>query len=336
MNLQKLDKLQSLRRIDLKNEYKAYLWKKNKSHIKYIESLSNHIYECGLKFVALWENLDFFLAVKDKYDDVDDAKDFIESCLAELEEDKYSPFMHFLYKYSELSEIITNALKKDDLASIQLTCRFIVFASTYDLLFEVVAKVLSGYTFDVAYYEITNKILPADISELEQAHEHFSDYFVFAQEKEYKFTPYKLYTANEYVLNYDISALVNIVSDITDANVYIYDIVIPDRESKIFDEPSSEEVFPAKLYEYESEPYIDYRGLKIEISPDDLQKEIFVCSIYLDLDDGIIRTISQKHDITAEDVAQSLRYLLGKKVYIHPASKTWAGNQIEISWAEVI
>ncbi len=336
MNLQKLDKRQSLRKIDLKNEYKAHLWKKNKSYVKFIESLSNHIHDYGIKFIVLWENLDFFLAVKDKYDDIDDAKEFIDNCLAEIETDNYSSNIYHLYKYSELKDIVNNALKSDEIASTLLTCRFIVYASAYDLLFEVVAKVLAGYTFDVAYYETTNNIIPVNLTGIEDAHNHFSEYFAFENEQEYKFTPYRLYSANEYVLNYDISALVSIVSDITDANILLHGLIIPSREGKIFDEPRAETVLPAKLFEYETEPYIEYRGIKMEVSTTDLQKEIFVCSLYLDLDDGIIRTISEKHEISAEDVAQSLKYLLGRKIYIHPVIESWAGTQIEISWVEVV
>lgn len=336
MNLQKLDKLQSLRRIDLKNEYKAHLWKQNKSYVKYIESLSNHIHEYGLRFIVLWENLDFFLAVKDKYDDIDDAKDFIENCLAELEEENYNPSIHLLYKHIELSVIVANAIKDDENASTLLLCRFIVYASAYDLLFEVVTKVLSGYTFEAAYYEITNKVLPGDIEGVEAAHNLFADYFTFENEEDYKFTPFRLYSTNEYILNYDISALVGIVSDITDANIMIHELIVPSRESKIFEEPELGFASPAKLYEFGDEPYIEYKSFKMEVPKEYLDKEIFVCSVFLDLDDGIIRTISDENEITAEDVAQCIKNLLKTNVYTHPKEEKWGGEHIEISWVEGI
>lgn len=335
MNLQKLDKLQSLRRIDLKNEYKAHLWKKNNSYVKFIESLSNHIHEYGIKFIVLWENLDFFLAVKDKYDDEQDAKDFIENCLNELEENNY-PNIHLLYKHIELSDIVTNAMKSDELAATILTCRFIIYASAYDLLFEVITKVLSGYTFEVAYYEVTNKISPTGLETIEVSHLHFAEYFSFENEAEYKFTPYKLFTSAEYILNYDISALASIVADITGANINVHELIIPSRDGQIFEAPTDKSIKPAKLFQFAETPYIEYRDYKMPINTEDLNKELFVCSIFLDIVDGKINTLSDKDEISSEDVAQCIKNLLKTNVYTHPAQENWIGNQIEISWVESV
>lgn len=336
MNLQRLDKEQALRTIDLKNRYKAYLWKVNRSPIKYIESLSNHIQEAGVKFLILWENLDFFLAIRDKYDDVNDAKEFIEECLTEFGKDYRYSSLYILYKNHELSEIIANATKCENVATTILTCRFIIYASAYDLLFAIVAKSLSGYTFDVAYYELTNKIFPEEVEDLEEIHTLFAEYFLFENEEEYTFKPFKLYTTNEYILSSDISHLIDIVCEITDANILLYNLIVPSREGKIFEEPELEIGIPAKLYEYESEPYIEYGSLKMEVSPNDLGKDLYVGSIYLDLDDGVIKTISNENEVTAEDVAQTLRYLLGKPIYIHPVANNRTGTQIEISWVEAV
>lgn len=336
MNLRRLDKKQTLRRIDLKNEYKAFLWKKNQSKVKYIESLSNHIHEYGIKFIVLWENLDFFLAVRDKYDDIDDAKEFLNQCLAELEEENYLPYIGYLYNYNDTKEIVLKAFKDDEIATTILTCRFIVYSSAYDLLFEVVAKVLSGYTFEVAYYETTNKILPENLTEIPDAHNLFSEYFIFQNEEEYSFTPYKLYTANEYILNYDISSLANIVSEITDANIYLHELIIPNRDGHIFADTALPFTLPARLYEFVDEPYVEYRELKLPVEAKDLNKEIFVCSVFLDYFDGKINTFSSDTQITADDVALCIKNLLNTKVYIHPTEEFMGVNQIEISWIEAI
>lgn len=336
MNLQRLDKQQTLRKIDLKNTYRAYLWKKNRSRIKYIELLSNNIQESGIKFIQIWENLDFFLAVNDKYDDINDAKNFIDECIAQFDSKNEILENHKLYKNSETKKIIEKATKGDEIASTIVECRFIIYASAYDLLYTIVAKVLSGYTFEVAYYEATNNIFSDEIVDLESIHSLFAEYFKFENEEEYTFKPYKLYTTNEYILSSDISQLIDIVCEITNANILLYDLIVPSREGKIFEEPELGIGMPAKLYEYETEPYIEYGSLKMEVSPNDLGKDIFVGSIYLDLDDGKIKTISNENEVTAEDVAQTLRYLLGKPIYIHPIAKNFSGNQIEISWVEAV
>lgn len=336
MNLRRLDKKQTLRRIDLKNEYKAFLWKKNQSKVKYIESLSNHIHEYGIKFIVLWENLDFFLAVRDKYDDIDDAKEFVNQCLAKLEEDLYFPNVHSLYRHIELSDIIGRAMKSDEIATTVLTCRFIVYSSAYDLLFEVVAKVLSGYTFEVAYYETTNKLLPENLTEISDAHNLFSEYFTFENEEEYSFTPYRLYTANEYILNYDISSLTNIISEITDVNITYYDITPTSSDGKIFEEPEREFSRTARLYEFADEPYVKFGDINIKVSPVDLQKEILVCSVYLGNFDNKLDTFHKETEVTADDVAKCIKNLLSTDVYIHSTQRDTMSDYIEISWIEAV
>lgn len=335
MNLQKLNKNQTIGRIDMKNEYKAYLWKKNKSHIKYIESLSNHIYEYGLKFVALWENIDFFLGIREKYDHIEDAKSFINDCLADIEEDLYKVNVYKLKNYWQIQEIVQRAIKDEKEATSQLACRFMEYNSAFDLLFEVIAKALTGFTFATAYFEVTNREFPDEIETLGESHIEFCSYFIYENESNYNYKPYKLYTTNENILKYDTSSLVDIVSDITGANIYTYDIVIPDRESKIFEELRDEFIPKAKLVEFGDNPHIIYKDIKMAVNSEDLGKDIMICSLNLIIQDGKIWTISREREVSTEDVVQCLRYLLGKPIYVHEEKEQLSfGEQIEISWIE--
>ena len=170
MNLQKLDKQQYLRRIDLRNEYQAHLWRKNKSELKYLESLSNCINECANRFILLWNNLDFFLDVNEKFDDIDDALDFINHFLDTIDIDEEELNLYELTNFSEVEEILILATKGDNKAKDIALMTYLTFASGYNLLLETVAKSLTGFTFSVAFKEVTNDELPDDLTELTEAY----------------------------------------------------------------------------------------------------------------------------------------------------------------------
>lgn len=336
MNLQKLDKQQSLRRIDLRNEYQAHLWRKNKSELKYLESLSNRINECANRFILIWNNLDFFLDVKEKYDDVEDAKDFINHFLDAIDIEEEQLNRNEITNYSEIEEIFNIATKSDEKAIEKALMSYLTYSGGYCLLFETVAKSLTGYTLNVSFKEITNDILPASLSELSEAHKLFSDYFAFNEDDVYIFDPHYTNTINEYILGYDIVAISEIVSNITDANLSMHGLQSPNRDGKIFEELEKPFTQPSVLYEFTEQPYIEYQSIKMEVDVLDLSKELFVCSIFLDLDEGKVRTISNDKPLSADDVALCLRNLLSKTIYTHTVADHGAGDQIEISWVEAV
>jgi len=336
MNLQKLDKQQYLRRIDLRNEYQAHLWRKNKSELKYLESLSNSINDCANRVILLWNNLDFFLDVKEKYNDLDDARDFINQCLDAIDIAEEQLNLYELTNYSEIEEILNAATKGDEKAKEDALKSYLTYAGGYCLLVETVAKSLTGYTFEVSFKELTNDILPDNLSELSEVHKLFSDYFAFDEDEVYIFNPHYTNTINEYILGYDIVAISEIVSNITDANLSIHGLQSPNRDGKIFEELEKPFTPPSILHEFAEQPYIEYQSIKMEVDLQDLNKELFVCSIFLDLDEGKVRTISDEKHLTAEDVAKCLRNLLSKSIYIHPIADHGVGDQIEISWVEAI
>lgn len=335
MNLQKLDKQQTVRKVNLTNEYRAYRWKQTHSNLKYVESLSNEIHSTGVSFIALWENLELFLNIKEKYNS-DGAKEFVKRRVNEITKDIHYPFFLSLYKYDELEEITKMALQGDETAVAKLTCRYIVYSSAYGLLLELVAKVLTGFTFDVAYYELTND-KPIDYkSEVKIAHNSFSRYFTYDSEADYKFYSYKPHTEREYVLKYDISTLSNIVSEITDANIYLYDVITPSREGIIFNEADAHQALEAKIHEYDSVPLVELSNQKIEISPADLQNEIVVCVIYLDLVDGKVKTLSDEKEVTVDEISNTLKDLISKPIYIIDNVNTGLGEQVLACWIEVL
>ena len=336
MNLQKLDKQQSLRRIDLRNEYQAHLWRKNKSALKYLESLSNSINESANRFILIWNNLDFFLDVKEKYDDIDDARDFVNHYLDAINIEEEQLNTNELANYSEIEDIFNIATKGDEKATEKALMSYLTYSGGYCLLFETVAKSLTGFTFDVAFKEITNDSFPDNLSELADAHKLFTDYFAFDEDEEYSFNSHYTNTINEYILGYDLVAISEIVSNITDANLQMYGLQSPNRDGKIFEELEKPFTEPSVLHEFTEQPYIEYQTIKLEVDALDLSKELFVCSIFLDLDNGKVRTISDKSTLTADDVAQCLRNLLSKAIYIHPVTDYGAGDQIEISWVEAV
>ena len=336
MNLQKLDKQQPLRRIDLRNEYQAHLWRKNKSELKYLESLSNSINESANRFILIWNNLDFFLDVKEKYDDIDDARDFITHYLDGINVDEEQIDTNELTNYTEIEEIFDIATKGDEYATEKAMMCYLTYAGGYCLLLETVAKSLTGYTFDAAFKEITNDIFPEDLTELSDAHQLCTDYFAFEEDEEYSFNSHYTNTINEYILGYDLVAISEIVSNITDADIQMYGLQSPNRDGKIFEELEKPFAEPSVLHEFTEQPYIEYQTIKLEVDALDLSKELFVCSIFLDLDEGKVKTITNLTSLSAEDVALCLHNLLSKKIYIHPITDYGVGDQIEISWVEAV
>ena len=334
MNLQKLDKQKSIRSISLKNMCKAYLWRKSHSHLKFIEFLTNNLNQSGKKFVILLENIDFFFAVKEKYEDIADAKEFIDEIISELNtSDQYHHAFYF-WDLIDMQDVIANAINNDEVAINKLVNRTLMYMGAYDLLFEVIAKALTGYTFDTAYFEITNSAFLDGISETSEAHRIFADYFKSDDESEYEFKPYRLDSTSEYLLSADVSVLTGIVSDITDVNITYHDVTPTSREGKIFEEPEREFSRTAKLYEFDNEPYIEFGELNIKVSPDDLRSYIYVCSVYIGNFNGTIDTFHKDSEVTVDDVAQCIKSLLKTDVYVHTKQRETMSDYIEISWIE--
>lgn len=336
MNLQKLDKRRSIRTIDLKNECLAYLWKKNHSHIKYIEFLANNLNQSGKNFIILWENLDFFFAVKDKYDDITDAKDFINGFLHDMNTGEDYHYTYYFWNYPDMDDIIISAITSDETAINKLVNRYSMYKSAYELLFEVIAKSLTGYTFETAYYETTNSVLPENISDTSEAHSVFAEYFKCDNEAEYEFKPYRLDSTSEYLLGYDVSVLTDIISEITDVNVAFYDVTPTSRDGKIFEQPAREYSRTAMLYEFADEPYVQFGDIRIRVTPEDLQKEIIVCSVYIGNFDNKLDTFHKETEVTVEDVAKCIKNLLNTEVYIHTSQSETMNEYIEISWVEAV
>lgn len=332
MNLQKLDKQKSIRSISLKNMCIAFLWRKNHSHLKFMEFLSNTLNQSSKDFVILWENFDFFFAVKEKYEDIADARDFIDEIISELNTgDKYQNTYYFC-DLLDMEDVIARAIKSDEVAINKLVNRTLMYMGAYDLLFEVIAKALTGFTFDTAYFEITNTAFLDGISETSEAHRIFADYF--KSDDEYEFKPYRLDSTSEYLLSADVSVLTGIVSDITDVNITYHDVTPTSREGKIFEEPEREFSRTAKLYEFDNEPYVEFGELHIKVSPDDLRSDIYVCSVYIGNFNGTIDTFHKDSEVTVDDVAQCIKSLLKTDVYVHTKQRETMSDYIEISWIE--
>lgn len=315
---------------------KVYLWRKNHSHLKFIEFLSNNLNQSGKNFVILWDNIDFFFAVKEKYEDIVNAKDFIDEIISELNtNDKYQHTYYF-WDLLDMEDVIASAIKSDEVAIHKLVNRTLMYMGAYDLLFEVIAKALTGYTFDTAYYEIINSAFLDGISETSEAHRIFADYFKSDDESEYEFKPYRLDSTSEYLLSADVSVLTGIVSDITDVNITYHDVTPTSREGKIFEEPEREFSRTAKLYEFDNEPYIEFGEFNIKVSPDDLRSDIYVCSVYIGNFDGTLDTFHKDTEVTVDDVAQCIKSLLKTDVYVHTKQRDAMSDYIEISWIEVM
>lgn len=336
MNLQKLDKRKSIRSIDLKNECTAYLWKNNHSHIKYIEFLTNNLNQSGKNFIILWDNLEFFLSVREKYDDIADANDFINEFLHEMNSGNDYHHTYFLWNYPDMEDVIAGAITSDEAAINKLVNRYSMYKSAYELLFEVIAKALTGYTFETAYNEITNSVFPENISDTSEAHSIFADFFKCDNEAEYEFKPYRLDSTNEYLLGYDVSILTGIVSEITDVNITYYNVTPTSRDGKIFEESEREFSRSAKLYEFADEPYVEFGDINIKVSPEDLNKDILVCSLYLGNFDNKLDTFHKETEVTVYDVAQCVKSLLSTDVYIHTSQSESMSDYIEISWVETV
>lgn len=336
MNLQKLDKRQSIRSIDLKNECMAYLWRKNHSHLKFVEYLTNNLNQCGKNFIILWENLDFFFAVKEKYDDIADARDFINGFLHEMNTGDDYHYTYYFWNYPDMDDVIASAIKSDEVAINKLVNRYSMYKSAYELLSEVIAKSLTGYTFETAYYETTNSVFPDNIDDTQEAHGVFADYFKCDNETEYEFKPYRLDSTSEYLLGYDVSILTDIISEITDVNITFYDVTPTSRDGKIFEQPEREFSRIARLFEFADQPYVELGDINIKVSQEDLQKEIIVCSVYISSTDGKLETFHKETEVTVDDVAQCIKNLLSTDVYIHTTQRETMSDYIELSWIEAI
>lgn len=336
MNLQNLDKQQNLRRINLLNEYKAYTWKNSKGNLKYIETLNNEIYSSGTSFIVLWENLEYFLSIKEKYSSIGDAKNFVKDTVIQFSKEYHFPLIQLLYKYDEIEKLTKEALKDDETYTAKLTCRYITYSSVYDLLVEIVAKVLTGFTFDVAYFDLTNNKPINCQLDFDVAHSKLSSFYINEYESDYIFFAYKPQSENEYLLKYDISTLSNIVSEITDANIYLYDIITPNRDGVIFNETDEYQNIKANIHEFAVTPFVEIADLKIEVETKHLQNEIVVCVFYLDSIDGKVKTFSTEKEVSIDDVYTKLEDLVRKPIYLLNHEDNTYGTGVIICWIEVL